>query len=167
MPSSTSYPRARHLLIPQRSHEARPCTWIIQEDYRPSVRQEPNTFKLRVGAITSTFSLSQACEQLRRLRHSLTVLTSSESSASVSPDCAWITNGAKTCETRRPNSILPSNSSPRKQNAQIAQIGYSNGKKPHHSYACWISPRLLTHLPRQMPPSNGVSIKCHPSVRVR
>ena len=105
MPSSTQYPRALHPLIPQRSREARPCTWIIREDYRPSVCQEPNTFKLRVGAITSIFSLSQACEQLRRLRHSPTALTSSESSASLSPDYAWITNGVTTCETRRPNEL--------------------------------------------------------------
>ncbi len=82
-------------MIPQRSREARPCTWIIREGYRLSVRPGPNTFKLRVGVITSIFSLSRVCDQLRQLKHSPKALTSSGSSASVSSTYAWITNGAK------------------------------------------------------------------------
>ncbi len=42
-------------------------------------------------------------ESFQLFHGSNTELTSSESSASISTDYAWITNGVTTCETRQPN----------------------------------------------------------------
>ncbi len=50
--------------------------------------------------------------------------------------------------------------------ANHAERAIRTAKNHIISYACRISPRLLTRFPRQKSPSNGVSIKYHPSVRL-